>query len=181
MKILRKLSQVIDAIRCPNTSCNARYHKSCAKLCTMFRAKCSKCKKEFIRIPVTNYNDEEDDYEDEVSKCVNYWFKLPKWFFSSYLLKVLQYTAPIQEIDINDDFFSRKIFIIESYRWLYRKIEYTSLGEVRIIFLISATLLGKWSATKMFLICRFTFLPLNWGYSDISSEIIDDYILECFL
>jgi len=56
-------SLVIDAIRCPNTSCNARYHKCCAK------RECSKCKKEFIRIPVTNGeedNDEEDDYEDEV-------------------------------------------------------------------------------------------------------------------
>jgi len=53
-------SLVIDAIRCPNTSCNARYHKCCAK------RECSKCKKEFIRIPATNGNDEEDDYEDEV-------------------------------------------------------------------------------------------------------------------
>lgn len=48
-------SLVIDAIKCPNTSCNARYHKCCAK------RECSKCKNEFIRIPATNDNDQEDE------------------------------------------------------------------------------------------------------------------------
>ena len=103
---LWKLSQVIDAIRCPNTSCNARYHKCCAK------RECSKCKKEFIRIPAANHS---DDYEeDEVWNWVNYWFKLPKWFFSPYhmshmilVLKILQYTASIQKIEIDAAFFSQ--------------------------------------------------------------------------
>ena len=106
---LWKLSQVIDAIRCPNTSCNARYHKCCAK------RECSKCKKEFIRIPAANHSD--DNEEDEVWNWVNYWFKLPKWFFSAYhmshmilVLKILQYTASIQKIEIDAGFFLAKSF-----------------------------------------------------------------------
>lgn len=153
---LWKLSQVIDAIRCPNTSCNARYHKCCAK------RECSKCKKEFIRIPAANHSD--DNEEDEVWNWVNYWFKLPKWFFSAYhmshmilVLKILQYTASIQKIEIDAGFFLAKSFwlkvvddFIEKSSTLYR-------------------LFRKCGATKMLL-----FLPPNWRYSDFSSEIIDD-------
>ena len=130
---LWKLSQVIDAIRCPNTSCNARYHKCCAK------RECSKCKKEFIRIPAANHS---DDYEeDEVWNWVNYWFKLPKWFFSSYLLSILQYTAPIQKIDINSGFF----FLQNLYYW---KLSMT-LSKSRVYFI-------GWSKNYIFNQCHTT-------------------------
>ena len=82
--------KVIDAIQCPNPSCDARYHKCCAK------RECSKCKKELIRVPATN-NDDYDDYDDE-DEVWNNVLASKLTYFSKYDLGwILQYTARIQK------------------------------------------------------------------------------------